>query len=182
MVWLHTPRCRLILNRALLARAANGQSISPSTLATFQEESAARARRQSWSEHGFAQLPRRVSLCFPLQRYALVNRGLDDCGASSSNRADTYVSDARRQDKSGGVGSGRPGMRGPRGRPSCDSRGATSRKHGPGHVHRWALQRRQWSRLPQRPPSGKVLLRIALLGAYIVLQTAIPGISILKSR
>jgi hypothetical protein len=115
-------------------------------------------------------------------RNAAVNRDLDDCGASSSNRADTYVSDARRQDKSGGVGSGRPGMRGPRARPSCDSRGATSRRHGPGHVHRWGLQRRQWSRLPQRSPSGKVLLRIALLGAYIVLQTAIPGISILKSR
>ena len=112
----------------------------------------------------------------------MVNRDLDDCGASSSNCADIYVPDARRQDKPRDVGSGRPGMRGPRARPSCDNRGATSRRRGPARGHRWALQRRPWSCLPQTMPSKKVLLRIALLGAYIVLQTAIPGISILKSR
>jgi hypothetical protein len=67
---------------------------------------------------------------------------MDDCGANSSNCADMHVFDARRPDKSRGAGSGRLGLRVPRGRPSCDSRGATNRRHGLGHVHRGALQRR----------------------------------------
>jgi hypothetical protein len=36
-----------------------------------------------------------------------------------------------------------------------------------------ALPRRRCSRLPQRLPLSKALLRIDVLGAYIVLQTAI---------
>jgi hypothetical protein len=141
MVWLHTPRCRLILNRALLARAANGQSISPSTLATFQEESAARARRQSWSEHGFAQLPRRVSLCFPLQRYALVNRGLDDCGASSSNASGICCSACRIHDNSCAVPPGTACKRGLRCRSSCGSHGGSDHKLGSALSHLEAGER-----------------------------------------
>ena len=103
----------------------------------------------------------------------MVNRGLGGCGASSSNGVDIYVSAARTRHKTRGVRAGMPGRRGPRGHSSRGNHGAMSRRHGPGHGHRLALQRRQWSRLPQRPPSRKVLLRIDALVAYSVLQTAI---------
>jgi hypothetical protein len=106
-------------------------------------------------------------------RNSLVNRDLGGCGASSSNGVDNYVSAARTTDKSRGVRAGRPGRPGPRGHSSRGNHGAMSRRHGPGHGHRLALPRRRWSRLPQRLPLSKALLRIDVLGAYIVLQTAI---------
>jgi hypothetical protein len=100
-------------------------------------------------------------------REPLVNRDLDDCGASSSNGVDIYVSAARTRHKPRGVRAGMPGRRGPRDHSIRGNHGATSRRHGPDHVHRLGLQWRQLSRLPQKPPLRKVLLRIGVLGAYV---------------
>ena len=115
-------------------------------------------------------------------RNSLVNRDLGGCGASSSNGVDNYVSAARTRHKFRGVRAGMTGRPGPHGHSSRGNHGAMSRRHGPGHGRRLALQRRRWNRLPQRPPSGKVLLRIDVLGAYIVLQTAILEFHFLKSQ
>jgi hypothetical protein len=102
-----------------------------------------------------------------------VSRDPGGCGASSSNDVDIYVSGARTRHKPRGVRAGMRGRCGPRGHSSRGNHGAMSRRRGPGHGRRLTLQRRQWSRLSQRPQSRRVLLRIDVLGAYVVLQTAI---------
>ena len=112
----------------------------------------------------------------------MVNRDLAACGASSSNGVDIYVSAAGTRHKFRGVRAGMTGRPGPHGHSSRGNHGAMSRRHGPGHGRVWSCSGDDGTACRKRPLSGKVLLRIDVLGAYIVLQTAILEFHFLKSQ